>query len=451
MSSYATEVIGIHALFGAFMAGAIMPDVPKFRSIFIEKVEDVALILLLPLFFVFTGLKTEIGLLNDPYLWKVTGFIILVAVVGKFLGSALAAKFVGQSWRDSLTIGALMNTRGLMELIVLNIGLELKVLTPEVFTMMVIMALVTTFMTGPALDLINFLFKTKDSDTVVQATNFNKYRILISFGNNEKGKSLLRLANSLVKKQKAQSCITVMHLSLSDEVHSFNLDDKEKNIFHPIVEQSQLLDQDIKTIFKATVDIETEIADVANQGDYDLLLVGLGKSIFEGTILGKVIGFTTRIINPDRLIDKFTGKEGLFENSPFDERTRQIISKTKMPLGILIDKDLQEVERVFVPIFRSEDSFLIEYAQKLIFNNNSEVVILDANGLLQTNFVLKSALDSLEQKYPNNISLISSQTIEKEFLELQDLMLISLESWKQIVDSNTIWLSEVPSVLILKQ
>ena len=451
MSSYATEVIGIHALFGAFMAGAIMPDVPKFRSIFIEKVEDVALILLLPLFFVFTGLKTEIGLLNDPYLWKVTGFIILVAVVGKFLGSALAAKFVGQSWRDSLTIGALMNTRGLMELIVLNIGLELKVLTPEVFTMMVIMALVTTFMTGPALDLINFLFKTKDSDTVVQTTNFNKYRILISFGNNEKGKSLLRLANSLVKKQKAQSCITVMHLSLSDEVHSFNLDDKEKNIFHPIVEQSNLLDQDIKTIFKATVDIETEIADVANQGDYDLLLVGLGKSIFEGTILGKVIGFTTRIINPDRLIDKFTGKEGLFENSPFDERTRQIISKTKMPLGILIDKDLQEVERVFVPIFRSEDSFLIEYAQKLIFNNNSEVVILDANGLLQTNFVLKSALDSLEQKYPNNISLISSQTIEKEFLELQDLMLISLESWKQIVDSNTIWLSEVPSVLILKQ
>ena len=134
LSSYATEVIGIHALFGAFMAGAIMPDVPKFRTIFIEKVEDVALILLLPLFFVFTGLKTEIGLINDPYLWKVTGFIILVAVVGKFLGSALAAKFVGQNWRDSLTIGALMNTRGLMELIVLNIGLELKVLTPEVFT-----------------------------------------------------------------------------------------------------------------------------------------------------------------------------------------------------------------------------------------------------------------------------------------------------------------------------
>ena len=450
LSSYATEVIGIHALFGAFMTGAIMPDVSKFRTIFIEKVEDVALILLLPLFFVFTGLKTEIGLLNDPYLWKVTGFIILVAVVGKFLGSALAAKFVGQSWRDSLTIGALMNTRGLMELIVLNIGLELKVLTPEVFTMMVIMALVTTFMTGPALDLINYIFKTKDGVETTEPTNHNKYKILISFGDNEKGKSLLRLANGLIKKQKNTSSITAMHLSLSDEVNTLNIKDKEKNSFHQIIEESQLLKQDITTVFKATVDIETEIADVANQGDYDLLLIGLGKSMFEGTILGKVIGFTTRIINPDRLIDKFTGKEGLFENSPFDERTRQIISKTKMPIGIFIDKDLQQVNHVFIPIFTSEDSFLIEYAQKLIYNNNSEVILLDVNGHLNTNFVMKSAIDSLEQKYPNNIGLITDKIIKKEFLTQQDLILISLESWKRLVDSRSIWLSHVPSVLILK-
>ncbi|MBQ0907446.1 cation:proton antiporter [Flavobacterium sp. F-328] len=451
MSSYATEVIGIHALFGAFMAGVIMPDVPKFRTIFIDKVEDVALILLLPLFFVFTGLKTEIGLISDPYLLKVTGFIILVAVVGKFLGSALAAKFVGQSWRDSFTIGALMNTRGLMELIVLNIGLELKVLTPEVFTMMVIMALVTTFMTGPALDLINFIFKTKDGADVLEPINDNKYRVLISFGNNEKGKSLLRLANSLTKRQKNTSSVTVMHLSLSDEVHTFNMEDKEKNSFHPIVEESQVLKQEITTIFKATTDIETEIADVANQGDYDLLLVGLGKSIFEGTILGKVIGFTTRIINPDRLIDKFTGKEGLFENSPFDERTRQIISKTKMPIGILIDKDLQEVQNVFVPVFSTEDAFVIDYIQKLIYNNNSKVIILDVNGHVATNFVMNSAVDSLEQKHPNNISLITEKTIKKEFLAQQNLMLISLESWKQLVDSRSVWLSGVPSVLIVKQ
>lgn len=155
ISSYATEVIGIHALFGAFMAGAIMPSNISFRKVIIDKVEDVSVVLLLPLFFVFTGLRTEIGLLNDARLWGICGLIILVAVVGKFAGSALAARYVGQTWKDSLSIGALMNTRGLMELIVLNIGYDLGVLSKEIFAMLVLMALVTTFMTGPALDIIN--------------------------------------------------------------------------------------------------------------------------------------------------------------------------------------------------------------------------------------------------------------------------------------------------------
>jgi Kef-type K+ transport system membrane component KefB len=450
LSSYATELVGIHALFGAFMMGAIMPDVSKFRTVFIEKVEDVSVILLLPLFFVFTGLRTEIGLINDPYLWKVTGFIILVAVVGKFFGSALAAKFVGQSWRNSLIIGALMNTRGLMELIVLNIGLELKVLTPEVFTMMVIMALVTTFMTGPALDLINYIFKTSDITDHEDEADHNKYRILISFGNNEKGKSLLRLASSLIKKQKEKASITALHLSLSDEMHPFNIDDKEKSSFNPIVKEATILKQEITTIFKATIDIETEITDIANQGDYDLLLVGLGKSIFEGTILGKVIGFTTRIINPERLIDKFTGKEGLFANSPFDERTRQIVLKAKMPLGVLIDKDLKEVNQVFIPIFCPEDSFLIDYAQKLIYNNDSTVTFLDINGHIGSNFVIGSAVNSLKEKFPSNIVLDNESILKMEFLEKQDLMMVSLESWKDLLDSRSFWLSGVPSVLIIK-
>ncbi|MEZ7515555.1 cation:proton antiporter domain-containing protein [Flavobacterium frigidarium] len=450
LSSYATEVIGIHALFGAFMMGAIMPDVTKFRMIFIEKVEDVAVILLLPLFFVFTGLKTEVGLINDSYLMKVTGAIILVAVVGKFLGSAIAARFVGQNWKDSLTIGALMNTRGLMELIVLNIGLELKVLTPEVFTMMVIMALVTTFMTGPALDLIDYLFKNKSEAEEVEEIQDNKYRILVSFGNNEKGKALLRLANSLTKKQKASSSITALHLSVSDELHAFNAREEEKDSFEPIFKESQQLNVKIDTIFRVTNDIETEIADVANQGEYDLLLVGLGNSIFQGTILGKLIGFTTRIINPDRLIDKFTGKEGLFENSPFDERTRQIVAKTKLPLGILIDNDFQNNDHVFIPIFKSEDAFLIDYAQKLINNNNSKIVILDINNHVQNNFVLQSAVASLEAQHADNIAVLLGKEVAIAFLEQQDLMLISLESWKSLLDSDADWLIKVPSVLIIK-
>ncbi|MBC7524885.1 MAG: cation:proton antiporter, partial [Flavobacterium sp.] len=330
ISSYLSEVIGIHALFGAFLTGAIMPDIAKIKTIFIEKVEDVSMILLLPLFFVFTGLRTQIGLINDPYLLKVTGIIITVAVAGKFLGSTLAAKFVGQNWRDSLTIGALMNTRGLMELIVLNIGYDLGVLSSEIFTMMVIMALATTFMTGPAIDLINYIFKRTEILIPNEISN-STFKILISFGNNEKGKSLLHLANSFVKNQKENTNITALHLSLSDEMHTYNLEEYEKDAFEPIINESLTLNQELTTLFKATVDIETDIADIASRGEFDLVLVGLGKSIFEGTLLGKVLGFTTRIINPERLLDKFTGKEGLFQNSPFDDRTRLIISKSKTP------------------------------------------------------------------------------------------------------------------------
>ena len=450
VSSYLTEIIGIHALFGAFMMGAIMPDITKFRNVFIEKVEDVAVILLLPLFFVFTGLRTEIGLINEPYLWKVTGFIILVAVVGKFFGSALAAKFVGQNWRDSLTIGALMNTRGLMELVVLNIGYELGVLSPKVFTMMVIMALVTTFMTGPALDIINFIFKTNDVIIPAQVNKNAEFKILISFGNNEKGKSLLRLANSLVKRQSENANITAMHLSNSDEMHAYNLEEYEKETFEPIIKESKKLNQEITTIFKATGDMEADIADIATQGKYDLVLVGLGKSIFEGTILGKVLGFTSRIINPDRLLDKFKGREGLFENSPFDDRTRLIISKTKTPLGILIDKDLHDVKNVFVGIFAVGDVFLIEYAQKLIYNNNAHVTILDNNGHSKNNFIIENALSTLEQKHPDKITVFTAEKLNKPLLSQQDLMIFSLETWKKLVEDEVPWLTDIPSVLIVK-
>ncbi len=449
ISSYMTEVIGIHALFGAFMTGAIMPDITKFRNVFIEKVEDVAVILLLPLFFVFTGLRTEIGLINDAYLWKVTAGIILVAVVGKFIGSALAARFIGQNWRDSLTIGALMNTRGLMELVVLNIGYELGVLSPQIFTMMVIMALVTTFMTGPALDIINYVFKSKDLILPTDVVS-TKFKILIPFGNNEKGKSLLRLANSFVKNQKENTNITLLHLSLSDEMHAYNLDEYEKDVFAPIVRESKALNQKITTVFKATVDIETDIADIASRGEYDLVLVGLGKSIFEGSLLGKVLGFTTRIINPDRLLDKFTGKEGLFENSPFDDRTRLIISKSKNPLGILIEKNLKKVEEVFIPILSTDDIFLIDYAQKLINNNDTKVTVIDINNLIVNNFVMENSVYALLKKYPNNFSVLEEKGMNSSFFAKQDLMMVGLESWKNLVDSQHSWLSKVPSTLIIK-
>lgn len=449
VSAYTTEIIGIHALFGAFMAGAIMPANAKFRAIFIEKVEDVSVIILLPLFFVFTGLRTQIGLINDTYLWKITGLIIAVAVIGKFVGSAVAAKFVGQNWRDSLTIGALMNTRGLMELIVLNIGLDLGVLSPEIFTMMVIMALVTTFMTGPALDLINFIFKTNKTEVFDKIEDFKKFKILISFGNSEKGKSLLRLAHSFIRKEKSESLITAMHLTLSNELHTFDLEEQEKKIFAPLFNESKNLNQDISPVFRASSDINSDIVEMSNQGEHDLLLVDLGQSIFEGTLLGKVLGFTTKMITPDRLIDTFIGKENLFENSPFDEKTRQIISKSKIPVGILIDKDLQSPDKVFVPIFTYEDSFLIDYAEKLVRNNNSKVTFLDPNEAIAQNFELSNKILDLENEFSGSTQM-GDRIIKKDFLKAQDIMIISLESWKKLIDTQSIWLTNTPSVLIIK-
>ncbi|KAF2080259.1 cation:proton antiporter [Flavobacterium sharifuzzamanii] len=450
ISAYASELIGIHALFGAFLAGAIMPENNKFRNIFIEKVEDVSIIVLLPLFFVFTGLRTQIGLLNDPELWKITGLIILVAVVGKFFGSALTAKFMGQNWKDSLSIGALMNTRGLMELVVLNIGYDLGVLSTEIFTMMVIMALVTTFMTGPALDFIGFIFKDKATAVPEEIGTKSKYKILLSFATPERGKKLLQIANSLVKKQGDNSIVTAMHLSLSTEVHSFDIKEHERKMLVPVIEESQRLNQNVVSLFKVSNDIDSDIIDTANQGEYDLLLIGLGQSIFEGTLLGKILGFTTRIVNPDRLIDKFTGKEGLFENSPFDERTRHIIAKAKMPVGIFIEKDLEEVNQVFIPVFNKEDAFLIDYAKKLINNNGSQITVLDAGGEVKNTREIQETIRSIEQIAPNHIMIMNDRTLKKEFLESQDLMIISLESWKKLIESQSIWLNNSPSVLILK-
>jgi Kef-type K+ transport system membrane component KefB len=451
ISSYTTEVIGIHALFGAFMAGAIMPENMRFRSIFIEKVEDVSQVMLLPLFFVFTGLKTNIGLLDDANMWQICGLIILVAVTGKFLGSAITARFVGQNWRDSLTIGALMNTRGLMELIVLNIGLELKVLSTEIFSMMVIMALATTFMTGPALDLIGFIYNRKKNYIPAEIRQASQFKILVSFDSPEGGKTLLRLANAFVSKLKANAMVTAMHISPSSEIHTFNLQEYEDDSFRPILAEAEALGQNVTTLFKASTDMDSDIATVANKGQFDLVLIDIGQSIFEGTLLGKILGFTTRIINPESLLNTFTGKEKLFENSPFDDRTQQILSKTQSPVGILVDKDFKSTDRVFLTVFDAEDAFLIEFAQKLISNSGSQVTVLDADGSIKNNPQIKEAIRSIEQTVPNHIQLLNQKILEKEFLQSQDLMIISVDSWKKLVESRSTWLNNTPSLLIIKK
>ena len=153
-SALCTEWLGIHLLFGSFLMGAIMPKEAKFVRYVLDRFESIVVTLLLPLFFAFTGLRTNIGLVKGPEMWMYCGLIILVATAGKLGGSMLASWWTGMPTREAAGLGTLMNTRGLMELVILNIGLDIKVISPALFSMMVLMALTTTFMTSPVLEAI---------------------------------------------------------------------------------------------------------------------------------------------------------------------------------------------------------------------------------------------------------------------------------------------------------
>jgi len=156
-SAFATDVIGIHALFGSFLAGVVIPAQGEFRHALRVRLEHFSSVFLLPLFFAFTGLRTQISLLQEPAAWLLCLGLIAVATLGKLGGAMLASRLAGITWLDSFALGALMNTRGLVELIALNIGYDLGILTPHLFTMLVLMALVTTAMTGPLLGLSDHL------------------------------------------------------------------------------------------------------------------------------------------------------------------------------------------------------------------------------------------------------------------------------------------------------
>ncbi|MCE7059294.1 cation:proton antiporter [Dyadobacter sp. CY343] len=448
-SAYSTEVIGIHALFGAFMAGVIMPSNHKFRNIFIEKVEDVSMVLLLPLFFVFTGLRTQVGLLNDPYLWKVTGIIMLAAVAGKFIGSAVAARFVKQSWRDSLIIGSLMNTRGLMELVVLNIGYDIGVLSPQIFTMMVIMALLTTCMTGPALDLIDRFMPEKSTLMEAAGAVGNKFAVVIAFASPLSGRKMLKLASQLSSRQETKN-LTALHLSPSSYLSQVDSQEYETDTFRPITEEAENLEVPVTTLFKPSQDIEHDIIEYANTGGYDLLMMGIGHGAFEGTFLGKLLGITNKIISPVRLFDTITGKEKLFHADIFDERTSHVIKSVKVPVALLIDKNLSRTERIFVPIFSSADRFLLDFAARMIGQHGTTVTIMDPTGLLDQETEIREAVGHMQSDFPDRIELHNENALEKEFLGKQDLMLISYQSWKLAVRSHSVWLSHSPSVLVIR-
>ncbi len=450
ISAFTTEIIGIHALFGAFLAGAIMPPIVNFRRLIIEKLESVALALLLPLFFVFTGLRTQIGLLNDSHLWIVCGMIVLVAIAGKFGGSMLAARFVGQTWKESLSIGALMNTRGLMELIVLNIGYDLGVLSPEIFAMLVIMAVVTTFMTGPALDLINWIFRKDVNDEVITKVK-QKFRILLSFANPMSGKKLARVANLISGYSKNSTEITALHVTPSSDINQYQLAEYEKESFKPIKSEANKIGLNISTSYKVSNDVSEEILSDANSGAYDLMLVGVGQSVFEGTLLGQFIGITANALSPDKLLGTLTGRSNIFKTQNIlDEKSNAFINNSKIPVGIFIDHEMDQVESVLLPIVSISDVFLLFYAKKIIKNSNVSITVVDYNGLIEANTEIKEEITTLENYAPNNMQLISRKNWDIVSIYNYNLIILSIDGFNVFSKDIVMGEKETPSFLLIR-
>lgn len=335
LSAYITEILGIHALFGAFMAGVIMPQNLKFKSIMAEKIEDVSLVLLLPLFFVYTGLRTQIGLLNSGSLWMSALIVIVVAVTGKFIGSAVAARVTGQSWKNSLTIGALMNTRGLIELVALNIGYDIGILSPEIFTILVLMALITTFMTGPAMTFINYLFKPVESIATVS----DLFKVLISFGPPKSGARLLELVSLLYLNDKHKLRVTALHLTPNTEISKENAYQFEEQAFTEINEVAEERGMIIATDYRTSQAVTKEITRTANRGKFNLLVVGSSRPLLSS--------------------DKTGGK------------ARYFFDKVKSDVALVIDNGFEEVKKVL--IICMDDESLV-YLQSVAERFNDDII-----------------------------------------------------------------------------
>lgn len=453
ISAYITQVIGIHALFGAFLAGVIMPPLPHFRKLIVDKVEDVSLTLLLPLFFVYTGLRTEIGLLNTPYLWEICSLFILVAIAGKFVGGAFSAKILGENWRDSLSIGVLMNTRGLMELIVLNIGYEMGILPPPIFVMLVIMALVTTFMTTPALSLINKIFPEKNREEEYNRQQaLGIFKALIALGNPENGKTLLNVAKTVLDGSKNSLAVTVLHITPGTDINPLHGDEYAVESFKLVRDEAQSLQIPIDTDYKITDNIEQCIVRTTNYNNYDFLLVGAGVSLSgipffkESSLFGKV-----KWLN--QLLNKATKTQSIFyPGTLIKDKTRYFIENSQCSVGVFVNRGFIRITTTIILLYSETDSFLLRYARRLLRNNSDvSIFIIDINKVLHNNESMKNAVEELRTNFPNSVKMIKSSKNNASIISKFSFLMVSYPTWNILSESDNKELSNIPSTLIINK
>lgn len=452
VSSYLTEILGLHALFGAFIAGVVMPSNIKFRKIMTEKVEDVSLSLFLPLFFVSTGLRTQIGLLNTPELWAMCGIITLVAIVGKFGGAYFSARFVGESVKHSLYIGALMNTRGLMELVVLTIGYEMNILPPPIFVMLVIMTLVTTFMTTPLISFIKFCYRKRDKimEEKMRQPLEGVFNVLLSFGRAGNGQVMLDAAHQLFSKGKNKLQITALHLTMGADVNPLHTDNFEEVSFGPILYGAQKLGIPIKTRYEVSINAAQDIVDIVNEGGFDFLLVGAGISLSNLPTDVAVNRFRTFFYN--KYFKKIKAPESWFSpGALLKNKTKFFIEQSYCPVGVFVNRDFVKASNVILIVASVEDLFLLEYARTLLLSTSGSISLV--NKTSSTTPGVEKIKESFTQfiETVKQSKILPDKDITSGLFNGYNFMLISYQTWNDVSEHRKDALQKMPSTLILNK
>lgn len=449
-SSYLTEILGLHALFGAFMAGVVMPGNIKFRKILTEKVEDVSLSLFLPLFFVSTGLRTEIGLLNTPELWAMCTIFTLVAIAGKFGGATLSARFVGENWKDSLYIGALMNTRGLMELVVLTIGYEMGILPPTIFVMLVLMTLVTTFMTAPLISFIRFCFKARDKFFEQKRVEHldGIFRVLLSFGRAGNGQVMLDVAHQMFSRGNNKLEVTALHLTIGPDVNPLHTDNFEEVSFGPILYGAKKLGISIDTRYEVSNNAGQDICNIVNNEGYDFLLVGAGIT---WSNLPDDIAANLYRSTQGRYLSRLKAESWFFPGSLLKDKTKMFIEETHAPVGVFVNRDFVKATKVIIMIDSVEDLYLLNYTRTLLKATRGSAAIVDRSGMKTLeNTTLQEELHRFTESVKQT-TILPDNDITPELLDQYNFMLISYTTWNDVSEHRKEALQLMPSTLILSK
>jgi Kef-type K+ transport system membrane component KefB len=398
-SALITEAIGIHLIFGAFLIGAVMPKDPNLVREVAEKTEDFVLIFLLPIFFAYSGLKTQVGLLNTPELWGLTLLILAVAISGKYVGTYYAARSCKIDKREASALGWLMNTRGLTELIVLNIGLELGVISPVLFTMLVIMALVTTFMTSPLLEWtypkqsirLNTL-ATPSRPFVHPPIPTTSYRILVPVANPNTQKGLLQLAIAIAHNDSQGAIVNPLSLIELEEDYLFQSTPVEANrlINQRLVRLKAVVDTlepaDLRSIVQPIVQIGYRVpqktAAIAALDRTDLVLLGWHRAtLIENRLGGRVAQ--------------------MLRNIPADVAVF-IDANTDIPTN----GKIESYQTLFVPYTgNSHDDLAVEIALRMLWNDSHrQLKLVQIVSSRSKNLKFSAEVSKLLQDLPSEIS-----------------------------------------------